>query len=43
MPPTHWEGTLRTRDCMESLKDSVVEDLGMINRFTDLLPQGLRE
>lgn len=43
MPPTRWEGTLQTRDCMESLKDSVVEDLGMIDRFTDLLSRGLGE
>lgn len=39
MLPTHWEGTLGSRGCMESLKDSVVEDHGMI---ADLLSRGLR-
>lgn len=37
MPPTHWEGTLGMRDCMESLKDSVVEDHGMIGLLTCFL------
>ena len=39
MPPTHREGTLGTRGCKESLKDSVVEDHKMI---ADLLSRGLR-